>query len=157
MPAAKAEKNLISYFNRIPTHSVNAFHEPFKGPHGVRNHMLSSLVQYDSKNAQDDINSYYDSVPSHNVNAYHDAPSHLRSEDFLTEDAAGAEMNDYYDSLPTRTRQPTAAPPPQGSSVEEPVSVIQEFDVADTPNVRPRPFWPAAAWLGTDLVILAGC
>jgi hypothetical protein len=106
LPAAKAQENLLGYFEALPTHAVNADHDASRPPHPHPGAMPSSLVQYGDKKASEDMEKYYDSVPSHNVNAFHDAPSHVRGKArFATDAEAQSDMDSYYDSIPTNIRE----------------------------------------------------
>jgi hypothetical protein len=105
LPAAQAQKNLLGYFEKLPTHAVNADHDASRPPHSHPG-ATSSLVQYSDKMASDEMKKYYDSVPSHNVNAFHDAPSHVRGKArFATDEEAESDMDNYYDSIPTHIRK----------------------------------------------------
>lgn len=69
----EAFKELSSYYDSIPTHNVNAFHEKAAHTH-------TPPQDYDAKKAFSDLSSYFSSVPTHHVNAFHESATALAAE-----------------------------------------------------------------------------
>ena len=109
--AKSAVTDLDSYFDSIPTASVNAFHEPelqgnpeFGGLEEQSSKHLASSV------ATADLLNYYSKVPTHNVNAFHEpavesseedggSPEHVRVKYSAVK--ARSDLSSYFLGIPT--------------------------------------------------------
>ena len=111
--AKSAVKDLETYYDEIPTHAVNFFHEPqLQGKPeagGLEEHTPAHLR---AKAASADLLNYYAKIPTHNVNAFHepgvpnanivgDSPEHSRVQ--FSADKARHEIDSYFHHIPAHS------------------------------------------------------
>ena len=109
--ALSAQNDLDSYFDKIPTHNVNSFHEPeLQGNPNFGGLEERSPRHLASKDATADLLSYYSKIPTHRVNAFHEptvassqqdggSPEHVRTK--FSADRSRSELSRYFVGIPT--------------------------------------------------------
>jgi hypothetical protein len=117
--ASKAQKDLDSYFDAIPTASVNAFHEPeLQGNSNYGG--VESEGHLRSKDATSDLLDYFSKVPTHNVNAFHEpnvgssktdgkSQEHVRVK--FSAGESRSDLSDYFVHIPTHEVNAYHEPP----------------------------------------------
>ena len=91
LPAAKADEDIGSWFNRMPAHNVNAFHEASNAAHSAKYGNSESKAR--------ELDAYFNGLAASSHITRGPAGAQLKD---LPADQAEAALSSYFDALPTR-------------------------------------------------------